>query len=134
MTGAAPAPSDSLTILLADDVACIRWVTQRFLESQGHTVHVADDGREAVAAAEEHDFDVVLLDLLMPNMDGMEAATRIRELAAKREHPVTIIAATSHQLDSLGENWNSGRFDAVLSKPFQADDLTRTIRELRLQS
>jgi len=123
-------PTSALRILFADDSASIRWVIQRYLEGLGHSVHVVDDGRQAVEAVRQRAFDVAILDLFMPSMDGGEAAAQIRKHAAATKQPVFIICATSHHVKNLGEQWDETLFDAVLSKPFDGEDLARILAEL----
>ena len=125
--------ASALRILFADDSSCIRWVIQRYLEGLGHSVHVVNDGREAVEAATQRAFDVVILDLFMPAMDGVEAARKIREQAVDTEQQPFIICATSHLVKNLGDQWDEALFDGVLSKPFESEDLARIIAALSRQ-
>ena len=123
-------PSRGLRILFADDDDAMGQLVRRFLELAGHSVRPVRDGQEAVDAARAESFDVVLLDLLMPTMDGIEAATRIRAEAQGRGKRLTIIAATAQRLEALQGQFEEGLFDAVLSKPVQASELARVIASL----
>ena len=72
-------PARSLHILLAEDNAVNQKVAQRILEKMGHSVALAQNGREAAALATQQQFDVILMDVQMPEMDGYEATEKIRE-------------------------------------------------------
>ena len=85
-----------LRVLVAEDTPASQMVVQAMLEKQGHSVHLVGNGREAVDAARLGGFDVVLMDLQMPVMDGLEAAGEIRALPAPLGD-VPIVALTAHQ-------------------------------------
>lgn len=116
-------PGSGLRILFAEDDAGMRWLVERYLEGLGHSIHVVQDGLQAVEAARSQTFDVVLLDLLMPTMDGIDAARAIRDFADSAGQHFPIIAATSHHVEHLGDRWDASAFDAVLSKPIQGNEL-----------
>ena len=106
-----------LRILVAEDSRLTRDVVTGMLENWGHEVHAVEDGREAVAAATSGDFGLVLLDLELPGMDGLEATTAIR--AQKKELP--IIAMTAHR-DRRDECIAAG-MSGYITKPIRADGL-----------
>jgi CheY-like chemotaxis protein len=87
-----------LRILLAEDNAINQKLAVRLLEKQGHSVTVANDGKEAVAAVENGEFDVVLMDVQMPNMGGLEAAAAIRALEWGTGEHLPIAAMTAHAM------------------------------------
>ncbi|HLG15975.1 MAG TPA: response regulator [Blastocatellia bacterium] len=89
-----------MKILIAEDSRVNQALVALILKKQGHTVRVADNGVQAVAAVEQEPFDLVLMDLHMPEMGGLEAATRIREWEA-RSQDETIKARTT--VGSAGE-------------------------------
>ena len=91
-----------LCVLVVDDSAVDRAVTTSFLRQAGHTVIEASDGGEAVRLASDHDFDVVLMDMSMPDVDGLEATRRIRVLEGQRRQ-VPIVALTANALDQYAE-------------------------------
>ena len=122
-----PTPKAGLRILFAEDDAGMGWLVRRFLEGSGHSVHLVQDGRQAVEAAKREAFDVVLLDLLMPGMDGIEAAKRIRAHADGECQCFPIIAATSHQVENLDDHLDISVFDAVLSKPVKGEKLASLV-------
>ncbi len=111
-------------LLLADDQQSIRDSLGRLLRKQGYEVSTAETGAEAVSRSIEERFDLVLLDLSMPGMNGWEALRRIAE--ARPELPIVIITAHSHQRAWVEP---SGAW-ALLEKPLDVSLLLNTIRSL----
>ena len=87
-----------LRILLAEDNAVNQQLAVRLLEKSGHTVGMAGTGREALAALEREGFDLVLMDVQMPETDGLEATAAIREKERVTHGHVPIIAMTAHAM------------------------------------
>jgi len=120
-----------LHILLAEDNVVNQKLAVRLLEKQGHTVVVAGDGQEALAALSEQDFDVVLMDVQMPKMDGFEATRAIRDpQSAVRNHRVPIIAMTAHAMEGDRERCLEAGMDGYVSKPIQPEDLYQALGNL----
>jgi PAS domain S-box-containing protein len=121
---------DPLRVLLAEDHPVNQKVAVRMLQHQGHSVTVASDGRQAVAQFEASPFDVVLMDLQMPEMDGFEAlrAIRDRELSTGRHTP--IIALTAHAMQGDRERCLDAGFDGYLPKPIRQADLHAVLTTL----
>jgi PAS domain S-box-containing protein len=131
---AKPVPSSSprpLRILLAEDNPVNRVVIQRHLSKQGHSVSAVVDGRKALEALEKTVFDLVLMDVQMPEMNGMEATRAIRE-GASGMNPVTlpIIALTAYAMKDDRERFLSAGMDGYVTKPVDFDDLTREIAKV----
>jgi len=126
-----PAPVLSgLRILLAEDNVVNQRLAQRVLEKSGHTVFVAANGREALAMLDREQVDVVLMDLQMPEMDGMQATAAIRASERWRGGHMPIIALTAHALTGDREHCLSNGMDAYLSKPYSSEDLNRILTEV----
>lgn len=120
------APARPLQVLLAEDNIVNRKVAMAFLERAGHVVTVARDGYEAVAQAGRGGFDVVLMDVSMPGMDGYEATSRIRSLPDSRGR-VPILALTASAMRGEAERCRAAGMDGYLAKPIDADVLEREI-------
>jgi CheY-like chemotaxis protein len=110
-----------LRILLAEDNAVNQQVAIALLEKRGHRVDVAQNGREAVELACAHRYDVVLMDVRMPEMDGIEATHKLRVLPATVDLP--IIALTAHALREERERCLAAGMNDFLSKPFRPLEL-----------
>jgi CheY-like chemotaxis protein len=116
-----------LKILLAEDNAVNQKVAVRVLEKRGHKVVVAGNGKAAVEATAMEEFDLVLMDVQMPEMDGLEAtaAIRVREQTTGRHIP--IIAMTAHAMVGDKEDCLAAGMDSYLSKPLQFKELFAVI-------
>jgi two-component system sensor histidine kinase/response regulator len=104
-----------LRILLAEDNPVNQKLARRLLERAGHSIVVASDGVEAVALAAQSDFDVILMDVQMPNLDGFEATTAIREREVGVHVP--IIAMTAHAMKGDRERCLAAGMDDYVTKP-----------------
>jgi CheY-like chemotaxis protein/HPt (histidine-containing phosphotransfer) domain-containing protein len=127
--GAAPGVSRPLRILLAEDNIVNQRVSTAFLQKQGHLVRVVSDGRSALAAIEAEPFDLVLMDVQMPEMDGLEATTAIRRREAALGRHTPILALTAHAMKGDRERCLAAGMDGYLAKPLRADVLRRAIQE-----
>jgi signal transduction histidine kinase/CheY-like chemotaxis protein len=127
---AAPAPPRPLRVLLAEDNPINQVVATEMLKAQGHAVVVAGNGKEALAALARQPFDLVLMDVQMPEMDGLEAtaALRAREGPAGRRTPV--IALTAHAMKGDRERCLAAGMDGYVSKPIQPAELRRAMADV----
>ncbi|MDN3565327.1 response regulator [Paeniroseomonas aquatica] len=116
----------SLRILVADDSAINRDVAQGFLQAAGHAVALAEDGDEAAAAAAGGDFDLILMDLRMPRLDGIGATRWIRALPGPRGR-VPIVALTAQAFAEQLEECRGAGMDGHLVKPFTMEGLLAAI-------
>jgi PAS domain S-box-containing protein len=119
-----------LRILLVEDNVVNQRVGTKLLEKQGHTVALAGNGREALAALDSSSFDVVLMDVQMPEMDGFEATAVLRQREAGTGRHQLIIALTAHAMQGDRERCLAAGMDGYVSKPLQARELMKAIREL----
>ncbi len=110
-------------ILLAEDSIVNQRLAVRLLEKQGHSVVVANNGREAVDALQRQVFDVVLMDVQMPVMNGFEATSAIRAKEKANGERVRIIAITAHALKGDRERCLAAGMDGYISKPIQPHEL-----------
>jgi len=123
--------SRSLRILLADDNRVNQRVTTVFLEKQGHRVVVAESGRAAVEAFQKDQFDVVLMDVQMPDLDGLEATAMIRSLESGASlRRVPIIALTAHATTEDEQRCREAAMDGFLTKPVRPAQLLEALGSL----
>lgn len=130
--GDAAAPhGQRLSILVAEDNATNQRIIKTHLSNWGHTVKLVGDGWDAVAAMEVHAFDLIVMDLQMPRMDGMAATKLIRRNEKERGHGRTpIIALTANVLKGIREECVEAGMDSYLGKPMREHELLDCIEEL----
>jgi protein-histidine pros-kinase len=116
-----------LKILLVDDVAMNRDIAGSFLRFAGHQVTGVDSGADAVEAAASQDFDVILMDVQMPGMDGLEATRRIRRLGGSRGQ-VPIVAVTAQAFAEEVQECRKAGMTENLTKPFSPHRLIATVQ------
>ena len=119
-------PMASLRVLIVDDMAMNCDIASAFLRAGGHTVACVQGGAEAVEAAGARDFDVVLMDVRMPEMDGLEAARRIRALKDPRGR-VPIVALTAQAFAEQVTECRQAGMDDHLAKPFTPEALLAVV-------
>jgi CheY-like chemotaxis protein len=115
----------SLEVLVAEDNIVNQLLAQRMLEKWGHRVVVVPNGREATIAAAQRQFDVIFMDVQMPDMDGPEATAIIR--AAEDGHRVPIIAMTAHAMKGDRDMCLAAGMDDYVAKPIDASLLRMAI-------
>jgi PAS domain S-box-containing protein len=114
-------------ILLAEDNVINQKLAVRILQNRGHRVIVAGNGEEALAAIEKNLFDIVLMDIQMPKMDGFQATREIRRRERETGDHLPIVAMTAHAMSGDREKCLEAGMDAYASKPLKPLDLLRTI-------
>ena len=116
-----------LPVLLVDDYEDSRLMLRRLLEMNGYDVREAANGKEAVEMARHNCPDLILMDLNMPEMDGLSAAKQIRECKGLCER-VPIVAITAHEVYGMKEAAIEAGFDAYVTKPIDFDHLERVLQ------
>jgi two-component system, sensor histidine kinase and response regulator len=120
-------PSRTLRILLAEDNAVNQKFVVHILQKRGHNLRVVSNGREALAALEEGGFDLVLMDVQMPEMGGFEATAEIRRRERLSGEHLPVIAMTAHAMKGDRERCLEAGMDDYISKPIQASRLFELI-------
>jgi len=116
--------SNHLRILLVEDNAVNQVLAARLLEKRGHSVIVAGNGKEALAVLEKQSFDLVFMDVQMPEMDGLEATAAIREKEKTSGNHLAVIAMTAHAMVGDRERCLAAGMDDYLTKPIRPEELT----------
>lgn len=122
--------SRSLRVLLAEDSLPNQKIATYILKGQGHTVTLATNGKLAVEQFVSDEFDLILMDVQMPEMDGLEATREIRQREQGTSQHIPIIAMTAHALDSDRQECLDAGMDAFITKPIRLDIVLNTISEL----
>ena len=117
----------SLRVLLVEDNLVNQRLARTMLERRGHTVVLARDGREALACYKANRFDVVLMDVQMPEMDGIQATAAIRSVEGQSGVHTPIIGVTAHAMKGDQERCFAAGMDGYVAKPIRAESLFRTI-------
>jgi CheY-like chemotaxis protein len=119
-----------LRILLAEDNRVNQTLAMRLLQKRGHTVVIAEDGRQAIEALGKQPFDLILMDMQMPELDGVEAAILIREREKSSGEHIPIIALTANAMMGDRERCLDSGMDDYVSKPIQVKDLFAAIERV----
>jgi signal transduction histidine kinase/ligand-binding sensor domain-containing protein/CheY-like chemotaxis protein len=119
----------SLRVLLAEDNSVNQKLAMRLIERRGHHVAVAGDGRKALDILENEEFDVILMDVQMPLMDGLETTAEIRRREKTTGAYTPIVAMTAHAMKGDRERCFAAGMDAYVNKPFDPATLISTIEE-----
>jgi CheY-like chemotaxis protein len=130
---AAPSPAESssaVRVLLAEDNIVNQRVAAGIMRKRGHEVTIAGNGRDALTALAHGTFDIVLMDVQMPEMGGFEATAIIRREEAERGGHVPIVAMTAHAMKGDRERCLDAGMDDYLSKPLEASTLLEMIDRL----
>ena len=117
-----------ILVLVAEDVEINRIIVEAMLSKDGHTVVLVNNGIEAVEAVERDDFDVVVMDIRMPVMSGIEAAQRIRMMAGGKSR-IPIVALTADVMEQSREACLSAGINAFVTKPIEMEALNDAIRD-----
>ncbi len=122
----------TLRVLLAEDSPINQKLAVRLLSRRGHDVTVVEDGRKAVDAFLGSEFDIVLMDIQMPELDGFGATAEIRKLEEGTDRRVPIVALTAHAMAGDEGRCLAGGMDAYVSKPFRPEELFVAVEQMAL--
>jgi len=126
----APRTGSPFRVLVAEDNKVNQTLARRLLEKRGYLVSVVGDGQAALAALENESFDIVLMDVQMPVMDGFEATTCIRQREQLSGRHIPIVAMTAHAFKGDQERCLAIGMDAYLSKPIRQQELYATMETI----
>jgi CheY-like chemotaxis protein len=124
----------SLRVLLAEDNPVNQTLAMRILERLGHKVQVVNNGREALGRSQTEEFDLILMDVQMPEMDGLEATKAIRDAEAGTGKHVSIVAMTAHAMKGDREKCLGAGMDGYLSKPIRIEELKQAMSEVKTRN
>ena len=117
-----------IRVLVAEDVELNQFLARHIMESWGFEVTIVDNGRKVVNTLEQNNYDLILMDIQMPEMDGMEATRYIRKLADAQKASIPIIALTANALKGDSEKYMQAGMSDYLSKPFTEEQLFTVIQ------
>jgi two-component system sensor histidine kinase/response regulator len=124
-------PAGTLRVLLVEDNPVNQMLVTRLLRKKGHLVEVAGNGHEALSALQKEGYDLVFMDVQMPEMDGLEATAAIREQERQRgeEHTLPIIALTAHAMKGDEDRCLAAGMNGYLSKPIRPEELDAILQK-----
>lgn len=121
--------TQSKKVLVAEDSSVIQNLTKKILQIQNYTISSVKNGEQVLKKLEKEDYDVILMDINMPIMDGMECAKQIRALADKDKANTPIIAITGNAKNYSIEDFKAIGINEYLPKPLNFDDLVETVKK-----
>jgi CheY-like chemotaxis protein len=116
------------SVLVAEDVELNQFLAKQIMQSWGFEVTIADNGRKAIEALEQQNFDLILMDIQMPEIDGINATKHIRQLQDAKKSSIPIIALTANALKGDSEIYLKAGMNDYLSKPFTEENLFAVIK------
>jgi CheY-like chemotaxis protein len=120
----------NIKILIVDDIFTNRLLLSELIKTLGHSSVQAENGKQAVDFLEKEDFDLVLMDIEMPVMNGLETTQIIRKTFPSPKNVVTIVALTAHNPSLFFEDFSDAGFDELLTKPYSLDKIVELINNL----
>jgi CheY-like chemotaxis protein len=121
--------SGSKKVLIAEDSSVIQNLVKKILEFQNFEITVVKNGEQVIQLLAKESFDIILLDINMPVMDGMECVKAIRQLAEPKSK-IPVVAITGNARNYTDEDFNSAGFTDVLMKPLNFDRLVSVVKSL----
>jgi CheY-like chemotaxis protein len=128
------ASRERLKVLLAEDNRVNQLLVVRLLQARGHKVVVVGDGQAALDAIEKESFDLILMDIQMPELDGLEATRILREREQRGLRSAPIIAMTAHAMKGDRDKCIEAGMTGYISKPIQPDQLFELMEEVMAQA
>lgn len=117
-------------VLIAEDSSVIQNLVKKILEFQNFEIAAVKNGEQVLQMLQKDHFDIILLDINMPVMDGMESVKAIRGLADKEKAKVPVVAITGNARNYSEEEFKEAGFNEVLMKPLNFDKLVMVVKEL----
>ena len=117
-------------VLIAEDSSVLQNLARKILEFQNYEITAVKNGEQVMQIVDKEDFDIVLLDINMPIMDGMECVKAIRALSDKKKSALPVVAITGNAKNYSEEEFKAAGFNDVLVKPLNFDRLVEIVNEL----
>ena len=121
---------ESKKVLIAEDSSVIQNLTKKILQIQNYQIFSAKNGLEVLSMLENDYYDIILMDINMPKMDGMECAEKIRALSDPKKSKIPIVAITGNARNYTLEEFKKVGINDFLQKPLNFDNLVETVKNL----
>lgn len=119
-----------MRILIVDDIFTNRYLLAELVRILGHDYTQVENGKEALEILEKEDFDIVLMDIEMPVMNGIETVLHIRNNFPTPKNSIPVVALTAHNPQLFFEDFKDTKFDSLLTKPYNLEKLSGIIEDL----
>ena len=119
---------ESKKVLIAEDSSVIQNLTRKILQIQNYQIYSAKNGLQVINMVDNEDFDIILMDINMPKMDGMECAQKIRAHSDKKKAQIPIVAITGNAQNYTMEDFKKVGINEYLQKPLNFDKLVDTVK------
>lgn len=116
-------------VLVAEDSSVIQNLTKKILQFQNYEITAVKNGKEVMKELDKSSFDIILMDINMPQMDGMTCAQEIRKLPDAKKAAIPIVAITGNAKNYSDEDFKSAGINAYLQKPLDFDRLVEVVKE-----
>ena len=120
----------SKKVLIAEDSSVIQNLTRKILEIQNYEIFSAKNGAQVIDMLQKDDYDIILMDINMPKMDGMECARQIRKIDDDKKSQIPIVAITGNAKNYSMEDFKNAGINEYLQKPLNFDKLVEMVRSL----
>lgn len=117
-------------ILIVDDIVINRMLLAELIKKLGYKYSQASNGKEALEKLESDHIDLILMDIEMPVMNGIETTRYIREKIDKPDTKIPIVALTAHNPDDFFETFEKAGFDDLITKPYLLDKISQTVAKV----
>lgn len=117
-------------VLVAEDSSVIQNLTKKILQFQNFDIKSVKNGKEVLKSMESESFDLILMDINMPQMDGMACIREIRSMSDKSKATIPVVAITGNAKNYSEEDFSSAGFNDFLAKPLDFDKLVDTVKRL----
>lgn len=117
-------------VLIAEDSSVIQNLLKRILEFQNFEITAVKNGEQVMRKLQQNDFDIVLMDINMPVMDGMESVKAIRSMEDEKKASLPVVAITGNAKNYTEDEFNEAGFNEVLIKPLNFDNLVKIVKDL----
>jgi len=121
--------SDKKQVLVAEDSSVIQNLTKKVLQFQNYDIHSARDGQQVLDMLKQKDYDIILMDINMPKMDGMECSRQIRSMDDEKKSQVPIIAITGNASNYSEEDFEKVGMNEYIPKPIDFDRLVEVVNK-----
>ncbi|MEM9671258.1 MAG: response regulator [Cyclobacteriaceae bacterium] len=121
--------SDRKQVLVAEDSSVIQNLTKKVLQFQNYDIHSARDGQQVLDMLKQKDYDIILMDINMPKMDGMECSRQIRSMDDEKKSQVPIIAITGNASNYSEEDFEKVGMNEYIPKPIDFDRLVEVVNK-----